>query len=105
MLVEDKRMYLQHGSTYTNVTQPQNPLYDQQQYVRAVSGTPLVVDKDNTTTDQLRLWAILIDTGAITSVASRERFSHIPIKQLRHRDPQALTAVTGENIEIYGIKE
>eukprot|EP00971_Amphidinium_carterae_P056638 1119349-Amphidinium_carterae.1 len=31
--------------------------------------------------------------------------SRIPIKQLRHRDPQALTAVTGENIEIYGIKE
>eukprot|EP00971_Amphidinium_carterae_P102364 2026543-Amphidinium_carterae.1 len=49
--------------------------------------------------------AILIDTGAITSVTSREHFSHIPIKELRHRDPQALTAVTGENIEIYGIKE
>eukprot|EP00971_Amphidinium_carterae_P220015 4367524-Amphidinium_carterae.1 len=39
------------------------------------------------------------------SVASRDHFSHIPIKPLRHGDPQALTAVTGENIDIYGIKE
>eukprot|EP00971_Amphidinium_carterae_P180657 3583000-Amphidinium_carterae.1 len=58
--------------------QPPNTLYDQQYAVRAVTGTTLVVDKDNTTTDQLRRWAILIDTGAITSVASREHFSHIP---------------------------
>eukprot|EP00971_Amphidinium_carterae_P018824 370676-Amphidinium_carterae.1 len=99
-------------ATTTILTQPQQQqpptitLYDQQQYVRAFTGGAiLVVDKDNTTTDQLQRWAILIDTGAITSVASKHHFSRIPIKQLRHRDPQELTAVTGENIEIYGIKE
>eukprot|EP00971_Amphidinium_carterae_P345485 6486472-Amphidinium_carterae.1 len=93
------------STTLLPQVQPQNPLYEQQYTVRAVTGTTLVVDRDNTTTDQLRRWAILIDAGASTSVASREHFSHIPIKQLRHRDPQALTAVTGDNIEIYGIKE
>eukprot|EP00971_Amphidinium_carterae_P202461 4017261-Amphidinium_carterae.1 len=72
--------------------QPPNTHYEQQYAVRAVTGTTLVVDKDNTTIDQLRRWAILIDTRAITSVASREHFNHIPIKHLRHRDPQALTA-------------
>eukprot|EP00971_Amphidinium_carterae_P087282 1727290-Amphidinium_carterae.1 len=41
----------------------------------------------------------------MTSVASQEDFSHIPTKPLQHQDPQALTAVTGENINIYGIKE
>eukprot|EP00971_Amphidinium_carterae_P005658 112423-Amphidinium_carterae.1 len=55
----------------TILTQPQQQppsitLYDQQQYVRALSGATLVVDKDSTTTDQLQRWAILIDTGAIT---------------------------------------
>eukprot|EP00971_Amphidinium_carterae_P044541 875925-Amphidinium_carterae.1 len=70
MLVEEQRTDLQHGSTSINVV-PQPPptiaLYDQQYAVRAVSGATLVVDKDNTTTNQLRRWAILIDTGAITS--------------------------------------
>eukprot|EP00971_Amphidinium_carterae_P249673 4955673-Amphidinium_carterae.1 len=74
------------SATTTILTQPQQPpnitLYDQKYAVRAVTGTTLVVDKDNTTTDQLRRWAILIDTGAITSAASREHFSHIPIKAL-----------------------
>eukprot|EP00971_Amphidinium_carterae_P258458 5129794-Amphidinium_carterae.1 len=85
-------------ATTTIMTQPnqQQPpsitLYDQQQYVRAFTGGAiLVVDKDNTTTDQLQRWAILIDTGAITSVASKHHFSHIPIIQLRHRDPQLRT--------------
>eukprot|EP00971_Amphidinium_carterae_P250116 4965192-Amphidinium_carterae.1 len=100
---------LSQSASTTILPQTQQPsnisLYDGQYAVRAVTGTTLVVDKDNTTTDQLRRWAILIDTGAIMSVASREHFSHIPIKHLRHRDPQALTAITGENIEIYGIKE
>eukprot|EP00971_Amphidinium_carterae_P290996 5778732-Amphidinium_carterae.1 len=98
------------SATTMILTQPQQQatnisLYDQPYGIRSVTGTPLVVDKDNTTTDQLRRWAILIDTGAITSVASRDHFSHIPIKPLRLRDPKALTAATGENIDIYGIKE
>eukprot|EP00971_Amphidinium_carterae_P294742 5852661-Amphidinium_carterae.1 len=60
-------------ATTTILTQPQQQqppsitLYDQQQYVRAFTGATLVVDKETTTTDQLQRWAILIDTGAITS--------------------------------------
>eukprot|EP00971_Amphidinium_carterae_P218170 4330845-Amphidinium_carterae.1 len=48
---------------------PTITIYDQQpQYVRAFTeGAILLVDKDNTSTDQLQRWAILIDTGAITS--------------------------------------
>eukprot|EP00971_Amphidinium_carterae_P323678 6432629-Amphidinium_carterae.1 len=89
------------SATTTILTQPQQHptninLYDQPYGIRSVTRTTLVVDEDNTTTNQLRRWAILIDTGAITSVASRDHFSHIPIKPLRLRDPQALTAVTGE---------
>eukprot|EP00971_Amphidinium_carterae_P149552 2965357-Amphidinium_carterae.1 len=38
---------------------------------------------NNTTTDQLRRWAVLIGTGAMTSVASQEHFTHIPTKPLR----------------------
>eukprot|EP00971_Amphidinium_carterae_P035073 690264-Amphidinium_carterae.1 len=50
----------QQGTTI--LTQPQPPpppnitLYEQHYSVRAVSGTTLVVDKDNTTTNQLRHW-------------------------------------------------
>eukprot|EP00971_Amphidinium_carterae_P095638 1892329-Amphidinium_carterae.1 len=53
----------------TNQSQPPSvTIYEQPQYVRAFTGGAiLVVDKDNTTTDQLQRWAILIDTGAITS--------------------------------------
>eukprot|EP00971_Amphidinium_carterae_P242314 4811235-Amphidinium_carterae.2 len=39
-----------------------------------MTGSTLIVNKDNTTTDQLRRWAILIDTGAMTSVAAQEHF-------------------------------
>eukprot|EP00971_Amphidinium_carterae_P190619 3782881-Amphidinium_carterae.1 len=50
------------------MTQPQQrlesiSLYDQQPYgIRSITGSTLIIDKDNTTTDQLRRWAILIDT-------------------------------------------
>eukprot|EP00971_Amphidinium_carterae_P203133 4031258-Amphidinium_carterae.1 len=59
-------------ATTTILTQPQQQppsitLYDQQQYFMAFTGSTLVVDKDSTITDQLQRWAILIDTGAITS--------------------------------------
>eukprot|EP00971_Amphidinium_carterae_P204008 4048321-Amphidinium_carterae.3 len=94
------------------MTQPQQQrlesisLYDQQPYgIRSITGSTLIVDKDNTTTNQLRRWAILIDTSAMTSVASQEHFTHIPTKPLRQQDPQTLTAMNGENINIYGIKE
>eukprot|EP00971_Amphidinium_carterae_P147497 2922849-Amphidinium_carterae.1 len=74
--------------THQQQPPPHITIYKQPQYVRAFTdGAILVVDKDNTTTDQL-----LIDSGAITSVASKHHFNHIPIKQLRHRDPQELTA-------------
>eukprot|EP00971_Amphidinium_carterae_P033999 669195-Amphidinium_carterae.1 len=94
------------------MTQPQQQrfesisIYDQQPYrIHNITGSTLIVDKDNTTTDQLRRWAILIDTGAVTSVTSQEHCTHIPTKPLRRQDPQTLTAVNGENINIYGIKE
>eukprot|EP00971_Amphidinium_carterae_P241580 4797012-Amphidinium_carterae.1 len=73
--------------------------------VNSITGTTLIVNKDNTTTDQMKRWAILIDTGAMTSVASPDHFNHIQTKPLRQQDPQTLTAVNGENIHIYGIKE
>eukprot|EP00971_Amphidinium_carterae_P139340 2761108-Amphidinium_carterae.1 len=58
------------SATTTILAQPQQQptninLYDQPYEIRSVTGTTLVVDKDNATTDQLRRWAILIDTGAI----------------------------------------
>eukprot|EP00971_Amphidinium_carterae_P002182 43246-Amphidinium_carterae.1 len=62
----------QQATTILTHPQQQPPpsitIYDQQQqYVRAFTESTLVVDKDSTTTDQLQRWAILIDTGAITS--------------------------------------
>eukprot|EP00971_Amphidinium_carterae_P092755 1836725-Amphidinium_carterae.3 len=65
----------------------------------------LTIHKNNTSKDQLRQWAILIHTIAMTSVASQDHFTHIPLKPLRPQDPHALTAVNGEQINIYGIKE
>eukprot|EP00971_Amphidinium_carterae_P069509 1375399-Amphidinium_carterae.2 len=51
------------------MTQPQQQrlesisIYDQQTYgIHSITGSTLIVDRDNTTTDQLRRWAILIDT-------------------------------------------
>eukprot|EP00971_Amphidinium_carterae_P242110 4807289-Amphidinium_carterae.1 len=48
-------------SSVTIYEQPRSHVY------AFTDGAKLVVDKDNTTTDQLQRWAILIDTGAITS--------------------------------------
>eukprot|EP00971_Amphidinium_carterae_P123465 2445201-Amphidinium_carterae.1 len=73
--------------------------------VNSITGSTLIVSKGNTTTDHLRRWALLMDTVAMTSVASPEHFKHIPTKPLRQQDPQTLTAVNGEDIHIYGIKE
>eukprot|EP00971_Amphidinium_carterae_P210694 4180706-Amphidinium_carterae.1 len=73
--------------------------------VNRITGSTLIVNKDNTTTDHLRRWAVLIDTGAMTSVASPEHFNHIPTKPLRQQAPQTLTPVNREDIHIYGIKE
>eukprot|EP00971_Amphidinium_carterae_P163714 3245945-Amphidinium_carterae.1 len=65
----------QHSSVSTTImTQPQQTrlenmsLYEQGSLhtgVNSITGTTLIVNKDNTTTDQLRRWAVLIDTGAI----------------------------------------
>eukprot|EP00971_Amphidinium_carterae_P007538 149629-Amphidinium_carterae.1 len=65
----------------------------------------LTMDKNNTSKDQLRQWVILIDTGAMTSVASQDHFTHIPLKPLRPQNPRTLTAVKGKQLNIYGIKE
>eukprot|EP00971_Amphidinium_carterae_P147634 2926253-Amphidinium_carterae.2 len=39
------------------------------------------------------------------SVASQDHFPHIPLKPLRQQNPHTLTAVNGERINIYGIKD
>eukprot|EP00971_Amphidinium_carterae_P142243 2817690-Amphidinium_carterae.1 len=103
----------QSSASTTIMTQPQQTrlesinLYDQPYHtgIHSITGSTLIVDKNNTTTYQLRRWAILIDTGAMTSVASQKHFIHIPTKPLRQQNLQTLTAVNGENINIYGIKE
>eukprot|EP00971_Amphidinium_carterae_P348618 6490595-Amphidinium_carterae.2 len=73
--------------------------------LQSTASMPHSPSTKKTTTDQLRRWAELIDTGAITSVASREHFTHRPLKPLRKQDPQTLTAVNGEETNIYGIKQ
>eukprot|EP00971_Amphidinium_carterae_P215452 4276351-Amphidinium_carterae.1 len=47
------------------------------------------------------------DTGAMTSVASKDHFANTPLKSLRAEDPHThtLTAVNREQINIYGIKQ
>eukprot|EP00971_Amphidinium_carterae_P252195 5007067-Amphidinium_carterae.1 len=65
----------------------------------------LTIDKNNTSKDQLRQWAILIDTGAMTSVASQDHFTHISLKPLRPQDPHTLTVINGKQLNIYGIDE
>eukprot|EP00971_Amphidinium_carterae_P304483 6050506-Amphidinium_carterae.4 len=62
------------------------------------------MDRNNTTTDQLRQWAVLIDTGAMTSVASQEHFTHIPLKPLRPQDPQSQWSIISDvNCAILGL--
>eukprot|EP00971_Amphidinium_carterae_P126392 2503983-Amphidinium_carterae.1 len=104
----------QSSSSTTIMTQPRQTrlenmsLYESGSFhtgVNSITGSTLIVNKDNTTTDQLRRWAVLIYTGAMTSVASPEHFNHIPTKPLRQQDPQTLTAVNGKDIHIYGIKD
>eukprot|EP00971_Amphidinium_carterae_P028446 559926-Amphidinium_carterae.1 len=70
-------------------------------FVNSINAT-LTINKESTATDQLRRWAVLIDTGAITSVASREHFTHIPLKPIRQQGPQSLTAVNEEEINMHG---
>eukprot|EP00971_Amphidinium_carterae_P194408 3857791-Amphidinium_carterae.3 len=41
----------------------------------------------------------------MTCVASKEHFTNIPLKSPRAEDPHTLTAVNGEQINIYGIKQ
>eukprot|EP00971_Amphidinium_carterae_P178938 3548965-Amphidinium_carterae.3 len=109
----------QHSSACTTImTQPQQTrleninLYETGSFHTAVNSinATLIINKNHTTTDQLRRWAVLIDTGAMTSVASQEHNTHIPTKPLRQHltrclDPQTLTAINGEDIHIYSSKE
>eukprot|EP00971_Amphidinium_carterae_P049870 982929-Amphidinium_carterae.2 len=101
------------SASTTIMTQPQQTRLDHMQLyktgsfqttINSISAT-LTIDKNSTSKDQLRQWAILIDTGAMTSVASQDRFTHIPLKPLRPQDPHTLTAVNGEQLNIYRIKE
>eukprot|EP00971_Amphidinium_carterae_P040996 805190-Amphidinium_carterae.1 len=71
----------QSSASTTIMTQPQHtrleslPLYETGSFHTAVNSINATLTI-NTTTDQLRKWAVLIDTGAITSVASKEHFTH-----------------------------
>eukprot|EP00971_Amphidinium_carterae_P209736 4160473-Amphidinium_carterae.1 len=98
-----QQMPLQSSASTTIMTQLRHmrlenmSFYEQGSFHTAVNSinAALTINKDNTTTDQLKRWAavlVLIDTGAITSVTSREHFTHIPLKPLRKQDPQTLTA-------------
>eukprot|EP00971_Amphidinium_carterae_P116828 2313869-Amphidinium_carterae.2 len=86
----------QSSASTTIMTQPQQTrlenmsLYESGSFytgIHSITGATLIVNKDNTTTDQLRRWAILIDTGAMTTVGSQEHFNHIPTKPLLQQDP------------------
>eukprot|EP00971_Amphidinium_carterae_P126727 2510690-Amphidinium_carterae.1 len=72
--------------------------------VNSVNAT-LTIDHKCKDQSKVQHWAILIHTGAMTSVASNEHFPQIPLKQLRAEDPQKLTAVNGEQVTIYRIKQ
>eukprot|EP00971_Amphidinium_carterae_P306815 6097419-Amphidinium_carterae.2 len=63
--------------------------------VNSVNAT-LTMDHKFTDYRQVQQWAILMDTGAMPSVAPSDNFPHIPLKQLRAEDPKPLTAVNGE---------
>eukprot|EP00971_Amphidinium_carterae_P265152 5259406-Amphidinium_carterae.2 len=70
--------------------------------VKSINVT-LALDDQYKCTNAVRQWAVLIDTGAITSVAPRHHFSHIPLQQLQAEDPQSFTSVNGE-CQIFGIQ-
>eukprot|EP00971_Amphidinium_carterae_P035101 690951-Amphidinium_carterae.2 len=55
----------------------------------------LVLDDHYNDTHAGRQWAVLIDTGAITSVAPQYHYEHIPLEKLRAKNPQILTSVEG----------
>eukprot|EP00971_Amphidinium_carterae_P228526 4532603-Amphidinium_carterae.1 len=70
--------------------------------VNSINAT-LVLDEQYKDTNGVRQWAVLIDTGATTSMTPRHHFNHLPL-QKRAKDPQNLTSVNGESIQIYGIR-
>eukprot|EP00971_Amphidinium_carterae_P002690 53409-Amphidinium_carterae.1 len=43
-----------------------------------------------------------INAGTITSVAPKHHFEHIMLNKIRPEDPQTLTSVNGESLQIYG---
>ena len=51
----------------------------------------------------LRRWGILCDTGAVTSVASRNFADHVPLQP--HYTQLALSTATNQRIHIYGYKD
>ena len=50
----------------------------------------------------LRRWAILCDTGAVTSIAPRNFADHVP---LPHYTQLSLSTATNQPIHIYGYKD
>eukprot|EP00971_Amphidinium_carterae_P178545 3542147-Amphidinium_carterae.1 len=65
--------------------------------VNSINAT-LFLDDQYKDRNSARPWAVLIDTGALTSVAPRHHFNHIP------EYPQSLTSVNGESLQIYGVR-
>eukprot|EP00971_Amphidinium_carterae_P007223 143100-Amphidinium_carterae.1 len=68
-------------------------------HVNSINGiyATLVLDDHYKHTDAIRQWAVLMDTGAIISVAPRHHFNHIPLQQLPAEDPQNPTSINGES--------
>eukprot|EP00971_Amphidinium_carterae_P174427 3457768-Amphidinium_carterae.1 len=56
----------------------------------------LTVDREYTNQTQVKQWAILIDTGAMTSVASKDHFRNIPMESLRADDPHTHSRLSTE---------
>eukprot|EP00971_Amphidinium_carterae_P350048 6491358-Amphidinium_carterae.2 len=52
------------------------------QLLTASINATLTVDQQYTDQTQVQQWAIFIDTGAMTSVASKDHFTNIPLKSL-----------------------
>eukprot|EP00971_Amphidinium_carterae_P164679 3264733-Amphidinium_carterae.10 len=80
-------------------------LYETGSFQTTLNSINATLTVDRKYTDQVQQWAILIDTGAMTRIASKKHFTNIPLKSLRAEDPHTLTAVNGEQINIYGIKQ
>eukprot|EP00971_Amphidinium_carterae_P240677 4777955-Amphidinium_carterae.1 len=51
----------------------------------------------------LEKWAIMVDTGSMVNIAPPSFCQHVPTTP--HQGDHGLTAVTGNDIKIYGVKK